>query len=643
MLRSVKRYKARTVPVWLFKVGLAMAIIVFVALGLMTFILLREVTLTTRIYGSDILPSGGQANYRIAAFNPQRSNFYRAIQVKIWLEDRDQRHLLFDDKSDAEVIDANLAIPAWPPGKHYRLRFYIYCSDGSEQITLPVELRTLTNIPPKYVSQSGYHVWYFQSNQPNSPYRVQLFSENRAPVADLLNWIWLHIQKRPPIPTLDHSSTQAQTTDKTTDLHQASPTTSSAVPTREIPITSRPTEREQATIQPSTQPIKRETPTSQPVHQNITNPVPSVNSEKSATRSSADPPVTQPSIRGGAEDTPLPQQRDIEKNITITSVASSFDHPMWQIPNRNLRLNVTHGRSKSDLLLTNKMGLVRFPYAPQLFDEKWAVEILNGQTSHKFTQTIKPDGYQLVLFLPQVIIPKAKTLAMRIDTLQSKGSLHIDLTQHGQRIWSYSSNIHKTRSNVNFKLPPKLEGLIGVQVYTEFYFPGEIYDTHLAYIGNPTREQIHSALHKHLLERGDPLLLKDLRDFMKQIPADLPTSQWIKPLFAMLKARFVAPTLYYNSASDRLKNLRGFQHQFRQYTMFLLSGLGGLFLLLIFYWLWQGHRQKQRDIEQSGLEEAKQLKMRGTPMLILFFFILLAIFASIILLFWVMKWTYDFI
>ena len=53
-------------------------------------------------------------------------------------------------------------------------------------------------------------------------------------------------------------------------------------------------------------------------------------------------------------------------------------------------------------------------------------------------------------------------------------------------------------------------------------------------------------------------------------------------------------------------------------------------------------RRRSQQALDAAVEELGQIKTRGLPFLIAFFLLLLYVFTTIIILFWFMKWTYDF-
>ncbi|TNE45037.1 MAG: hypothetical protein EP343_27590 [Deltaproteobacteria bacterium] len=581
LLREMKGKRPVMFP-WTRRILWAVGIATFLALGVLTAVLVRNVQLATRVYGPKVVASGGHANYRVSVFDPEKTEFFNDLTGSIWLVGKNKRKRLYHGKTQGKVLLANVDIPAWPPGDDYKLEIRVDCPEGTERLVRPIALRPASSLKSNYTSEQGKRAWVFTSTSTNNPYRIQLFAENRAPVADLLTHFWLQVEEKPTSP--------------------------------------KPKEPKKPTSQP-TPPNSR--PTTQAKSGQPTQPK----------------AQTQPTVRSAQKRSKAP----LNPFAPRPRPKPAKPKPDWVPAKQPLQVTVEHGRSRHNQLKVNPLGYVRFPYVPQLFDEPWKITLKGPRGTFVFVGKLKPEGYQLVLDVPKVITPHGQPLFFRVDGLHGNSDLHVDITQNGQRLWSHKAKLQGGRAAINLKLPPYIRGLVGVQVYTEFYFPGEIHDERLVYIGNPDRNTLLKALQQHLKARGEALQALALKDWQKFLSPKALRDDWVVPVFSLSKARFVPPTLYYNSAEDRLRRLRTYQKVFRSRTMILLVGLGGCVLLTVFSMLIIGYRRDQRRMREMAEEheELDVVESRGLPLLVTFLIVLTVLFAIIIVLFWAMQWTYD--
>lgn len=574
LLREMKGERPNLFP-WTRRILWIVGVITFVALGILTAVLVRNVQLATRAYGPKVVVAGGYANYRVSVFDPEKTKFFNKLEGSIWLVGKGKRYKLYQGKTAGKVLLANVAIPNIKAGNHYKLEINVSCPEGKEQLVKPITLLPPNAERPRYSSSRSKQVWTFVSDTPFNPYRIQLFAENRAPVADLLTNFWLQIEEKP------------------------------------MP----PAPRKPTTTRPASQPTTKSSTTKAVLQ--------------------AQPPREKP---------PTAQRRSmLPKNPFAPRPKPKKASVTWGPPKQPLSVTVFHGRTSHEKLSVSPLGYVRFPYVPQLFDTPWKFILKGPRGAFTFYGKLKPEGYQLVLDVPNVITPHGKPLFLRVDGLHGNSDLHIDITQKGQRIWSHKSQLKGGRAALNLKIPKHIKGLVSVQVYTEFYFPGEIHDERLVYIGKPDKKAIVDALQKHLHARGDGIQALALASWQKQLPPSAKLNDWIVPAFSLSKARFVPPSLYYNSAEDRLRRLRTYQKVFRSRTIILLIGLGGCVLLTVFSLLIMGYRRDQRRMREVAEEheELDIVESRGLPLLVLFLVVLTVLFAIIIVLFWAMQWTYD--
>lgn len=317
----------------------------------------------------------------------------------------------------------------------------------------------------------------------------------------------------------------------------------------------------------------------------------------------------------------------------------------WQPPSGKVWLEIGHGsRRKYGPYQADAFGFVRFPFMPQFFQVRWNFRVWGPRGKTTLAYELKTEGYQVVMELPAPIVPAESAVPIRVETLQGRGVVHLDLVQHGQRIWSQKAKIHDGKSKFLLKLPKGLQGLCSVQVYTEFYFPGEVYDTRLLWVGGlRDKAPLLKTLRRHLVHRGDGMRILEIEKFARRKVPSAQLRPWVEHLFAIAKARFVAPELFFDSSKQRQTQLRSFQGTFRNATLFFLGGLGGVVLVGMFGWMFWGYRRDQRLIRDAAEQGVGELESRGFFIIILALLVLALIFATILYLFWAMKWTYDFL
>lgn len=336
-----------------------------------------------------------------------------------------------------------------------------------------------------------------------------------------------------------------------------------------------------------------------------------------------------------------PFARPKSPSVTATQKKLQAKRKTWRTPKQVLSVSIREGQRTLGPFLTNEKGFVQIPYMPQFLQADWLLTITGPEGSQTFTQRLKPEGYQLLMELPQAVIPHGKPVPVRVESLMRKGDLHFDIIRDGQRIWSTRSALKSGKCSTQLKLPTFVKGLITLQVYSEFYHPGEVYDSRLLYIGKPTAQKLLTAVERHLSKRGDGLRILELDTFKKSKPTPQTFQLWAQRIFARVKARFAPPLTLYNSFDDRLRKLRSFQTYFRNTTLLGLGVLGSLVVLGIFIWLAWAYRRDRRAMLESEDEDVGYIDTRGLPWLFGFALILVLLFACILYLFFTMQWTYD--
>lgn len=317
------------------------------------------------------------------------------------------------------------------------------------------------------------------------------------------------------------------------------------------------------------------------------------------------------------------------------------DTTVWETPSHRVWLELREGMSRLGTYPAKEVqGIVRFPYVPQFFRVGFETTVWGRLGRSQQAIEMKTEGYQMLAEPRQVLVAEGGTLFVRVDSLQATAPLHIDLVQHGRRLWSTQRMLQDGRSEVSLKIPKGIKGLITVQVYTEFYFPGEVYDARLLHVGGADEQALRGALRKHLVERGDGMRLLEIESFPSPSRSQ-DIEGWARAIFSVAKARFTPPSLLYDSSKDRLSSLRRYQHDFRRRTLMTLGGLGSFVLLGMFLWMFFGYRRDQARLDEFTKEEGIRIKGRGTAMIFLAILMVAVIFASILYLFWAIQWKFD--
>ena len=299
-------------------------------------------------------------------------------------------------------------------------------------------------------------------------------------------------------------------------------------------------------------------------------------------------------------------------------------------------------------------GIVRFSEVPLLFEETWTVELISPRGErYRFIRKIKPRGYQLKLFLDKVSYRPGETVRGEVRYLSERGELFTDLTKHGLRLYSFESQIEGSKARLSFKLPAEVRGIVGLQVYTEFYFPSDVYDVRPIYIGPQNKEEFLKAVRRHLKESGERDRLLELDQLLKNLSGKSSLEELARPIFGILKYPFSPPRLAHDSFRERLRKLRLYQAQFRDQTILFLAIVSLLAIGILLSWLIYQQYQREKLLQQElrellskdGTSTEGEEEPLQTPhymaVTIIYFIILLAIIAAILYLFWSMKWTYD--
>ena len=321
----------------------------------------------------------------------------------------------------------------------------------------------------------------------------------------------------------------------------------------------------------------------------------------------------------------------------------------WRIPTSRVKVRFFEsrfGRQKKgdyDEYIADKWGFIRFHYIPEFFQVSWRFEIEGKRQKLAIPVQVETEGYQIVMDLAKVLIGEKELLVGQVEGLKTRGVVHFDFVQLGRRLWSQQFPIHARRADIKIAIPKGVKGLCSVQVYTEFFFPGNAYDARLIYIGKPKKKKIMAELRKHLIFRGDGMKLLDLEYFSKLKMTKKDLSKWARYLFASAKARFVAPILLDESSEKRRKSLRAAQKTFRDRTILSLGALSFLVILGMFGWMLWGYRRDRLLIKEAAEQGIGELETRGFFIIILSFVLFALIFSGILYVLWAMKWTYDFI
>ena len=605
MLRYIRNDREGTFPPIVRYLGYGLGFFTLIALGVLTIVMVRDVSFSTQIYGSPTLVSGQMATYRLAFFDPENTGFLQGVEASIWLLDKEKRVLLFQGKSAQDALNANFRVPSLPAGR-YRLLVEAQGVRGAESFVRDITVTSPSQAQGAYGKESGQRVWTTIEEE-KSPYRARFFAEGRAFVSDLPNRVYAWIQERVP----------------------------------EMPST-----QPSVAIPPSTQPSVAIPPSTQP--------------------SAANPPSTQPSA---AASQPSPPKTPIVRPLTLSPRSPSlplfaspngkekrglmdpFAKPnppkepkhraRWQNPIHPVVLSVKEERQNLDSYATDTAGIVRFSYVPQFFHLTWELSMWGRRGHLKQVIQMKTEGYQVIADPTRIFIPQGGEIAFWVESLSRTNPLHIDLVQDGQRLWSTRQPLKEGRTLIKIKPPKAIRGLVTLQIYTEFFFPGEVYDARLLYIGEPTGKAITASLRKHLIQRGDGLRVLEMEEFAPAPEKATELERWARALFAFSKARFTPPSLLYDSSKARLTHLRRYQHDFRRRTIMMLGGLGGLVLLGVFLWMFAGYRRDQMRMLAHAQEEDIQIKTRGGYLIVVALLVIGMIFASVLYLFWAIQWKYD--
>ena len=652
MLRDIRNDREGTFPPAVRYLGYGLGFFTLLALGIMTMVMVRDVRFASQVYGPSRLVVGERASFRLAIFEAESTAFLRGVQGTFWLVAPHRDVQIFHGRTEQDVLVANLHIPRWPLGT-YTLRIRVCGPTGEETLERSVELVDATQAQGRYTKESSQPLWAAPES-PSSPYRVRFFAEGRSLISDLPNRIYAWVQQRnTPMPT--RSPRQEPTTSKTSDpagfptskpsqstgLSTSKPSQSTGLSTsKPSNFTGLATSRPSQFIGPSTTKPSNLTGLSTTKPSNFTGlstsrPVLPVqhSSSKAVVRLFASPDA------GVQRRTLLDPFAEPARKMEAPD--QKADTVVWETPSHRVWLELREGMSRLGTYPAKEVqGIVRFPYVPQFFRVGFDTTVWGRSGRSQQAIEMKTEGYQMMAEPRQVLVAEEGVLFVRVDSLQTTAPLHIDLVRHGRRLWSTQRTLQDGRSEVSLKIPKGIKGLITLQVYTEFYFPGEVYDARLLYVGASDEQALRGALRKHLVERGDGMRLLEIESFPSPSrPQALEV--WARAIFSFAKARFTPPSLLYDSSKDRLSSLRRYQHDFRRRTLMTLGGLGSFVLLGMFLWMFLGYRRDQARLDEFTKEEGIRIKGRGTAMIFLAILMVAVIFASILYLFWAIQWKYD--
>jgi hypothetical protein len=592
MLRYIRNDREGTFPPIVRYLGYGLGFFTLIALGVLTIVMVRDVSFSTQIYGSPTLVSGQMATYRLAFFDPENTGFLQGVEASIWLLDKEKRVLLFQGKSVQDALNANFRVPSLPAGR-YRLLVEAQGIRGAESFVRDITVTSPSQAQGTYGKESGQRVWTTVEEE-KSPYRARFFAEGRAFVSDLPNRVYAWIQERVP----EAPSTQ---------------------PSGAMPSSTQPS----GAMPPSTQPS-------------------GAASQPSPPKARTEPP------RPPSPSFPLFASPDGKEKRGLMDPFAKPKQPKeskrwerWRNPIHPVVLSIKEERQNLDSYATDTAGVVRFSYVPQFFHLTWELSMWGRRGHLKQVIQMKTEGYQVIADPTRIFFPQGGEIAFWVESLSRTNPLHIDLVQDGQRLWSTRQPLKEGRTLVKIKPPKAIRGLVTLQIYTEFFFPGEVYDARLLYIGEPTGKTIRESLRKHLIRRGDGLRVLEMEAFAPPPEKATELERWARVLFAFAKARFTPPSLLYDSSKARLTHLRRYQHDFRRRTIMMLGGLGGVVLLGVFLWMFAGYRRDRMRMLAHAQEEDIQIKTRGGYLIVVALLVIGLIFASVLYLFWAIQWKYD--
>jgi hypothetical protein len=332
-----------------------------------------------------------------------------------------------------------------------------------------------------------------------------------------------------------------------------------------------------------------------------------------------------------------------KRNQRKASPKQKARQALYHTPNKPLRITIHDGKDTLGPFTTDSFGIATIPYMPQFLSIEWNIYIDGPHGRKRLFQRLKTEGYQLLLEPKRVLIPEGQPIAIRVDSLHRKGTMHFDIVKEGRRLWSTKYPFSGGTLHATLTPPKHITGLVNIQAYTEFYNQGDVYDSRLIYIGKATPQTLLRAVERNLSARGDGMRILQLDPFKKRLPQTTQFSKWARHLLAFAKARFTPPPVLYNSFKDKHKKLRNFQSKFRNRVLLTLSGVGGLVVFGMFGWMFWGYRRDQLAMQQAEREheEIDRINTRGLPWLVGFAIVMLLIFGCVIYLFYAMKWTFD--
>ncbi|MCB9640469.1 MAG: hypothetical protein H6727_16355 [Myxococcales bacterium] len=628
MLRDIRNDREGTFPPAVRYLGYGLSFFTLIALGIMTIVMVRDVRFASQIYGPKKLLAGERATFRVAIFEAESTEFLHGVQATFWLVDGKKEKKIFHGETAQDVLIANLRVPRWSVGK-YQLRIRVQGPKGEETLNRPVEV-----IPPnlqqgRFAKENSLRLWQ-SSESSTAPYRVRFFAEGRALVPDLNNYVYVWVQQRKSLlAPIKAPSTQPKSpsTPKIPASPRATslPVIPSSRPTSLVGLRPAPSSQpsSRVVLMPTSRPIVAQkkaqpTPTKHPLHRMFGSP------ESRRKRGDLLNPFAEPPTHKAPQPAPPAKTES------------------WVAPNHRVWLEMQEGSARLGPFPARTVsGIIRFPYMPQFFRVSWDAVIWGRLGKAEQNVQMKTEGYQLTADPKEVLLSPQGELTVRVDSLLRTAPLHIDLVQGGRRLWSTQRELREGRSVWKVKIPKDIQGLISVQVYSEFYFPGEVYDTRLLYVGKASEAEIRKALRKHLLRRGDGMRILDVEEFPAAPATAKGLEVWARTLFSLVKGRFTPPALLYDSSKDRLHSLRRYQHDFRRRTLMMLGGLGAFVLLGMFLWMFLGYRRDQQRMNDFAKEEDIHVKSRGIALIFVAILVVSMIFASILFLFWSIQWKYD--
>ena len=588
LMQEIRGDRSGTIPYTLRRIGYWAAGLALIAIVVLTFVLVQKVPFSTRIYGPSTLVPGEPISYRIALFHRQSTSFLKKIQVEMWLQDNSgNKTALYKGKSTRKTLAANFQIPASVKTGNYKLHVDARGPKGREHVIRNVKVVKRPPFSGKPRKSYPNYAWISYARK-SSPYLIRMVAEGRTMLADLPNVLHFQVLTNP----------------------------------RYVPPA----------------PTTPDSPDGKGKDAQKTGTKGGKDASKNKGAAKTGKKTTKKDVRHRSSKAPLAPAGTPQRATPPTPRKSLLTGP---VPVAGVQVTLVESKRTLGPFTTDSQGFVRVPYVPNFFRVRWKVQIKGEKGSSVENADLKTEGYEVAVTLKKVVVPAGKPLSFKFDSISTKGTFHVDLLQKGRRVWSQEVNFKGGNRHVNLTPPAHLKGLCTLQVYTEFYMPGEVYDARLIYIGNPSKVALKKALREHLVERGDGLRTLDLQAFASSLFSMKSTEAFARRVFAFSKARFFPPQRLYDSAQDKLKKLQQYRGRFRARTLVLLAVLASLVFLLSVGGMLYFYRKEAAAIRAVEQETGEVVQSRGLPYLLLFSLLLFAFFSVAIYLLWIMKFSFD--